>query len=225
MSYNLNHLPSESDSGIWILDELHKEDMKKGKNHDTTEVGIIFDELGLSELSPENPLKCFHSLLEPHEGDMMLGFIGLSNWFLDLSKMSRMLVVFRGDMTENELLNTSEKLIENTLKEDHEGHELIIVYYLRPIIQCLVQTYLDFIKNTLNSQNMDFHSLRDFYAMIKTLIGKIDENYDEIFTYDTDHVNHIAQNWRNSSNSEWDEEEASIGSSNFTDLGFRTFLQ
>jgi hypothetical protein len=46
---------------------------------------IIIDEIGLAELSPHNPLKVLHSMLEPPE----IPFIGISNWTLDASKMNR----------------------------------------------------------------------------------------------------------------------------------------
>ena len=51
---------------------------------------VVFDEMGLAELSPNNPLKVLHSLLEPEKAE--IAFVGISNWRLDASKMNR--VVF-----------------------------------------------------------------------------------------------------------------------------------
>jgi hypothetical protein len=45
---------------------------------------VFFDELGLAEISPNNPLKVLHGLLEPDVNDLEkhVGFIGISNWRL-----------------------------------------------------------------------------------------------------------------------------------------------
>ena len=52
---------------------------------------IYFDEMGLAEHSPNNPLKVIHSELEyeQNEGDKSVAFIGISNWILDAAKMNR----------------------------------------------------------------------------------------------------------------------------------------
>lgn len=54
---------------------------------------IIFDEIGLAEISPHNPLKVLHSLLEPPK----VAFVGISNWSLDASKMNRAITLSRPD--------------------------------------------------------------------------------------------------------------------------------
>ena len=46
---------------------------------------VILDEIGLAEISPHNPLKVLHSLLEPPK----VAFVGISNWSLDASKQNR----------------------------------------------------------------------------------------------------------------------------------------
>ena len=48
---------------------------------------IFFDEMGLAEYSPNNPLKVIHSELEYdlNEGDNKVAFVGISNWKLDAS--------------------------------------------------------------------------------------------------------------------------------------------
>jgi hypothetical protein len=50
---------------------------------------VVIDEIGLCELSPYNPLKVLHSLLEPNEAVDEVAFLGISNWSLDASKMNR----------------------------------------------------------------------------------------------------------------------------------------
>lgn len=52
---------------------------------------IYFDEMGLAEYSPNNPLKVIHSKLEFDETNNKekVAFVGISNWILDASKMNR----------------------------------------------------------------------------------------------------------------------------------------
>jgi hypothetical protein len=52
-----------------------------------TKVILIFDEIGLAEISKSNPLKVLHGLLE----NKLVVTIGISNWSLDASKMNRMI--------------------------------------------------------------------------------------------------------------------------------------
>ena len=68
-----------------VLQKLSKEDKEKNISL------IFFDEMGLAEHSPNNPLKVIHSELEydQNEGDKKIAFIGISNWILDAAKMNR----------------------------------------------------------------------------------------------------------------------------------------
>jgi hypothetical protein len=56
---------------------------------------LVFDEIGLAEISIHNPLKVLHPLLEVENRD--IGFIAISNWRLDASKMNRALYLARPD--------------------------------------------------------------------------------------------------------------------------------
>ena len=66
---------------------------------------IYFDEIGLAEKSVHNPLKVLHSELEREKKE--IGFIGVSNWELDASKMSRFLILARSPPTQEELEETA----------------------------------------------------------------------------------------------------------------------
>jgi len=66
---------------------------------------FVFDEIGLAELSKHNPLKVLHSLLEVE--NKVIGFIGISNWRLDASKMNRALYLARPDPDEDDLKFTA----------------------------------------------------------------------------------------------------------------------
>ena len=66
---------------------------------------FIFDEIGLAELLKYNPLKVHHNLLEVENRD--IGFVGISNWRVDASKMNRALYLARPDPDENDLKFTA----------------------------------------------------------------------------------------------------------------------
>jgi hypothetical protein len=76
------------------------------KNTRNTKVVVIFDEIGLAERSPHNPLKVLHSLLEPPK----VSTVGISNWALDASKMNRVITLSRTDPDMGDL-ETSAKAI------------------------------------------------------------------------------------------------------------------
>ena len=65
--------------------------LKESKNKEEVISLIYFDEMGLAEHSPHNPLKVIHSELEydQNEGDKKIAFVGISNWNLDAAKMNR----------------------------------------------------------------------------------------------------------------------------------------
>ena len=68
-----------------VYKKLSKEDKLKNISL------IFFDEMGLAEHSPNNPLKVIHAELEydQNEGDKKIAFVGISNWVLDAAKMNR----------------------------------------------------------------------------------------------------------------------------------------
>ena len=69
---------------------------------------IFFDEMGLAEHSPNNPLKVIHSELEydQNEEDKKLAFIGISNWTLDAAKMNRGISISIPEPDEEESINS-----------------------------------------------------------------------------------------------------------------------
>jgi len=116
-------------------------------------VVLIADEMGLAEKSPHNPLKVLHEKLDPFynldrrrekpEGekeeekkepaikqDDIVGFIGISNYKLDLAKMSRTLVLARGDPPQKKLESTCIKLYEMLKGTQEDCKELIKIFAL-----------------------------------------------------------------------------------------------
>ena len=120
---------------------------------------VIFDEIGLAELSPFNPLKILHPLLE--KPGMTVGFIGLSNWTLDLSKMNRMIYVSRPDMEIQDL----NEIFESCLNvHNKESLKMILKRYL----SVLSKTFLKFRRWQKDySYHPNFHGSRDIYSVAK----------------------------------------------------------
>ena len=67
---------------------------------------VIFDEIGLAEISPHNPLKVMHSLREPPR----VATVGISNWSLDASKMNRVINLSRTEPGEEDLRESAESI-------------------------------------------------------------------------------------------------------------------
>ena len=140
---------------------------------------VVFDEIGLAELSPSNPLKVLHSRLEFE--NVRVGFIGISNWHLDSSKMNRVLTVARRDPDEAELQETATVLqtqimTENT-KNEPSGNRLQSLPFTH-----LAKAYSK-LKPPLRNGPSDFSllnerkfGLRDFYHLVKFVAFKLYSN-------------------------------------------------
>ena len=150
------------------------------KNLDKIISMIYFDEMGLAEHSPNNPLKVIHSELEYdlNEGSKKIAFVGISNWVLDASKMNRGLFLSIPPPDQKDLeataLTIAESYNEKLAKDNID------------LFKALANTYHDY-KEELKTKytiNEDFHGSRDFYHLIKTamriLLKKISEDYDLI---------------------------------------------
>jgi len=120
---------------------------------------VVFDEIGLAELSPYNPLKVLHPLLE--KKDMKVGFIGLSNWTLDLSKMNRLIFISRPDMELNDLVD----IFESSLAI---GNEKDLQTSLKKYLFTLAKAYLSFRDwQKRFGSHPNFHGSRDIYSVAK----------------------------------------------------------
>ena len=131
---------------------------------------IFFDELGLAELSPHNPLKVMHSRLETNQGK--IAFIGVSNWKPDQSKVNRMVCLMRPDMTRQDLIEIFETSL-NSLMQPGEFPRV------RKVFECLSETYLIFREwqKKIGKQNRTyhpyFHGSRDIYGCYNYLFHQI----------------------------------------------------
>ena len=150
------------------------------KNLDKIISMIYFDEMGLAEHSPNNPLKVIHSELEYdlNEGSKKIAFVGISNWVLDASKMNRGLFLSIPPPDQKDLEVTAFTIAESyneKLAKDNID-----------LFKALANTYHDYKKELKTNYPLkeDFHGLRDFYHLIKTamriLLKKKSEDYDLI---------------------------------------------
>ena len=95
---------------------------------------IFFDEMGLEERSPNNPLKAIHSQLEYDDNEFKIAFIGIYNWKIDASKMNRCLTLSKPDPDKEDLILTADiiaKALDNTLANNYKTliESLTIAYY------------------------------------------------------------------------------------------------
>ena len=80
---------------------------------------ILFDELGLAEKSPKNPLKVLHHKLEYDGKTEGVCFVGISNYSLDAAKVNRALYLAVPNIEDNpdELSETAKSIVDNISPE------------------------------------------------------------------------------------------------------------
>ena len=135
------------------------------KERDANISMIFFDEMGLAEHSPNNPLKVIHAELEydQNEGDKKVAFVGISNWSLDASKMNRGIFISIPEPDEEDMKETAVtigKSYNENLADKYRYffEELGKVYF----------EYKKYLKEKHNSdEKEDFHGNRDFYHLVK----------------------------------------------------------
>jgi hypothetical protein len=135
---------------------------------------VVFDEIGLAELSPHNPLKVLHPLLE--KPDQKIGFFGISNWTLDLSKMNRLIYLARPDMGEDELIEIFD--ISVNACGDTPGKLNELQKTLKDYLDNLAKAYLEFRKwqkqtGEVHMIHPNFHGSRDIYGVSKFLYNAV----------------------------------------------------
>ena len=137
----------------------------KGNKQDEKIISLLFfDEMGLAELSENNPLKVIHAQLEYDDNDRkQIAFIGISNWTLDASKMNRCVFLAILEPDKNNLEMTALQIAESYkhgLSKPTENMQLL---------KTLSRTYFDYKTHLRKNTEMyyDYHGLRDFYNLIK----------------------------------------------------------
>ncbi len=150
--------------------------LKKNNNSDLPISMILFDELGLAERSPYNPLKALHSHLELDGNTKGISFIGISNWTLDAAKINRALNLSVPDLDSNldDLKITSETIAESI--NDSFGSNKIFNKIL-PNVYYQFKENLKLLKIlTVYKQ----YELQEFNSLIKSY--KDNEDFKKIFS-------------------------------------------
>ena len=143
--------------------EMQKEESNKEKLF-----LVLMDEMGLAELSINNPLKVTHFELE-NEKDK-IPFIGITNWALDASKMNRVIYIVVQEPDENDLIITAEEIVKSYEINKENYYEKYGTFF-----KYLSKAYYKYIedKKIKNDENKFFHGTRDFYSLIKNVISDI----------------------------------------------------
>ncbi|XP_046854791.1 uncharacterized protein LOC124447744 isoform X2 [Xenia sp. Carnegie-2017] len=159
--YVVSYQGSESSTSEGIEEIFKKASNYKEHNKSNNVLPVVLlDEVGLAENSPNNPLKVLHSILEPGKGELPeVAVVGISNWALDAAKMNRAIHLSRPEPSVKDLSETAISLYqgENVIDESTEN-----------VLRCLAEAYYDY---RANQSHSNFHGLRDYYSLVKSLKG------------------------------------------------------
>ena len=161
--YVVSYQGSESSTSEGIIKVFEKARKYKSHNNDGNVLPVVLlDEVGLAENSKYNPLKVLHSLLEPGEGELPdVAVVGISNWSLDAAKMNRAIHLSRPEPTIEDLTETGYSL--HCADGENNTHHLG-----KRELKCLAEGYFDY---QGQQSHANFHGLRDYYSLIKSLTG------------------------------------------------------
>ena len=154
--------------GVLKVFQIARKKLEKLKNEEDKKNNIsmiFFDEMGLAEHSPNNPLKVIHSELEYdlNEGDKKIAFVGISNWALDASKMNRGIYL---SIPDPNIKDTKETAL--TIGSSYDVH---LAGQCKDFFENLGEIYFKYKEYLKEKHNLDdkdeFHGNRDFYHLIK----------------------------------------------------------
>ena len=154
-------------------------DKEKDKDKEKIISMIFFDEMGLAEHSPNNPLKVLHSELEydlneSQNNENKVAFVGISNWRLDASKMNRGLFISIPEADEEDTKNTAFTIGKSFNKILAEKHKVFL--------ENLGKIYLNYRKYLKEKHSLDgkedFHGNRDFYHLVKNIGQSMNLKYN-----------------------------------------------
>jgi hypothetical protein len=155
---------STSDGVRSVFDNAARYAAKNADADDVVPV-VLLDEVGLAEVSPHNPLKVLHALLETRDGSALpYAVVGISNWSLDAAKMNRAVLLSRPDPTVDDLIETAVEIAAG----------LDAAQRATPVSQerlaTVARTYARFQAARAGAPDTkNFHGLRDFYSFCKCL--------------------------------------------------------
>ena len=138
---------------------------------------IYFDEMGLAEYSPNNPLKVIHAELEydQNKGRKKIAFVGISNWALDASKMNRGMYLSIPEPSQEDTKETA-----FTIGKSYDEN---VANQYKYFFEQLGLTYFKY-KNYLKEREKinldgkeDFYGNRDFYHLIKNATRNVVDKF------------------------------------------------
>ena len=151
-----------------VFDRTRKKIKKELENNNNTLKHIYliyFDEMGLAEISPNNPLKVIHSELEydNNSDNNKIAFVGISNWTLDASKMNRGIYLSVSELDEDDLIDTAK-----VISKSYNTNSIDLNSKYESLFNSFSSAYLKYIDSYKNEKlYKDFHGARDFYSLIK----------------------------------------------------------
>ena len=154
------------------VDNIFERAILGSKNTSKVTTVVVFEEIGLAELSDKNPLKILHSRLDlQRDGNQPVAFVGLSNWSLDTAKMNRTLVLSRLPPTEPELKEIGEQFaIMHKLSASNKK-------YITILTKCYWEFYSSIDCNSISRviKESDKYGMRDFFSLIVEACTRIAE--------------------------------------------------
>ena len=168
-----SNIPEDIEKLFRRTDNLYKKFKDKypdKKEDDVPIYMILFDELGLAEKSPKNPLKVLHHRLEYDGKTEGVCFVGISNYSLDAAKVNRALYLSVPNLEDdiNMLSNTAQSIVENISKEliGNKDNKLLFEIISRAYRE--YKNFLFYIKKIIILKQF-FKQKKDEYKTIKSL--------------------------------------------------------
>jgi len=135
----------------------------ENKDNKNKNILVLMDEMGIADISKNNPLKVIHYELDKNsdikDAQNKFSFVGISNYFLDGSKMNRAFNKIIEDSDENDTIKTGKEIANSIITLDD---------FSEKIIEIISKTYHYYINHFQPKKEIkDFHGFRDFYYLIK----------------------------------------------------------
>ena len=133
-------------------DGLYKNYIKIKNSNDIVPIYmILFDELGLAERAPTNPLKVLHTKLEYDGKTEGVCFIGISNYSLDAAKVNRTLSLSVPNLEEkiDQLKATAKSIVASISEDISKERSKLVIFNILSRSYHLYKRYLIFIKKLM----------------------------------------------------------------------------
>jgi hypothetical protein len=167
-----SNIPEDVEKLFNRAEKLYKNFKKKNADKKGDEVPIymiLFDELGLAEKSPKNPLKVLHHKLEYDGKTEGVCFVGISNYSLDAAKVNRALYLAVPNLEDNpdEVSETAKSIVDNIAPELNIKKDKTNML----IFEIISRAYCDYKKFLVDIKKVSV--LKDFFSKKKDEQKKI----------------------------------------------------